>query len=49
MKTYISDKAEKGKPSKIEGNGLFAVKDIYKGEVVAVKNGHILTLAQVLE
>ena len=40
--TYISPKAKKGAKSKIEGRGLFAVKPIKKGEVVAIKSGHII-------
>ncbi len=47
MKSFISDKAEKGKKSEIEGLGLFAIQDISKGEVVAVKAGHILTLEHI--
>ena len=40
--TYISPKAEKGVKSKIEGRGLFAIKPIKKGEIVAIKGGHII-------
>jgi SET domain-containing protein len=38
--SYISPKAAV-KPSGIQGRGLFAVSRIRKGEVVAVKGGHI--------
>ncbi|GAB3262333.1 SET domain-containing protein [Arthrobacter pigmenti] len=41
--TYISPKARKGSPSDIAGRGLHAVEPIAKGEVVAVKGGHIVT------
>lgn len=41
--TYISPKARKGSPSGIAGRGLRAVERIVKGEVVAVKGGHIVT------
>lgn len=41
--TYISPKARKGSPSDIAGRGLHAVEEIAKGEVVAVKGGHIVT------
>lgn len=40
--TYISPKAKKGARSKIEGRGLFAVKPIKKGEIVAIKGGHVI-------
>jgi hypothetical protein len=36
----------KGAPSEIAGRGLVAVKAISKGEVVAVKGGHIVTSEQ---
>lgn len=44
VSTYISPKAKKGTKSKIEGRGLFAVKQIKKGEIVAIKGGHIIDL-----
>jgi uncharacterized protein len=44
--TWISPKAMKGTPSEIAGRGLVAVKSISKGEVVAVKGGHIVTSEQ---
>lgn len=47
METWISPKAKKGLPSGIQGVGLFAIQDITKDEVVAVKAGHILTFVQV--
>lgn len=47
MKTWISPKAKKGLPSKIQGIGIFAIEDIAKDEIVIVKAGHLLTLNQV--
>ena len=41
INSYISPKA-KVKKSKIEGLGLFVVKPIKKGEIVAIKGGHIM-------
>lgn len=49
MKSYISSKAEKGLKSKIHGKGIFAVKPIKKGEIIAIKKGHLLTRKQYLE
>jgi hypothetical protein len=46
VSTWISPKAMKGTPSEIAGRGLFAVEAISKGEVVAVKGGHIVTSEQ---
>ncbi|KKU92276.1 MAG: Nuclear protein SET [Microgenomates group bacterium GW2011_GWA1_48_10] len=40
--TWVSPKAVKGKTSKIEGKGLFALQKISKDEIVAVKGGHIV-------
>ena len=40
--SYISPKAEKGRPSGIAGRGLFAVEPIQRGEVVAIKGGYII-------
>ena len=42
VSTYISQKGKKGAKSKIEGRGLLAVKPIKKGEIVAIKGGHII-------
>lgn len=42
ISSYISPKAARGKKSNIEGRGLFAVKLIKKGEIVAIKGGHII-------
>ena len=42
VSSYISPKAKKGRKSDIAGRGLFAVKPIRKGEIVAIKGGHIL-------
>lgn len=39
--SYLSPKTEV-RQSEIHGRGLFATKDIAKGEVVAVKGGHIV-------
>jgi SET domain-containing protein len=44
--TWISPKARKGAPSEIAGRGLVAVEPIDKGEVVAVKGGHLVTNEQ---
>jgi len=47
--TYLSPKTRVG-PSPIEGQGLFARRPIRKGEVVAIKGGHVYdarTLARV--
>lgn len=41
--TYISPKAEK-RQSRTHGRGLFAMQEIAKGEVVAVKGGYIMTI-----
>ncbi len=46
MKSYNNPKTTKSLPSKISGLGLFANQDIKKGEVIGVKGGHILTLAE---
>jgi hypothetical protein len=43
--SYITPKARKGVPSRIEGRGLLAVAPIAAGEVVAIKGGHIVTTA----
>lgn len=43
--SWITSKARKGAASGIAGRGLVALKPIEKGEVVAVKGGHIVTAA----
>jgi hypothetical protein len=43
--TYRSPKTEV-RPSPIHGKGLFAKDAIARGEIVAVKGGHVLTAAQ---
>ena len=43
--SYISPKAAKGRRSTIAGRGLFALEAIAKGEVVAIKGGHIVDTA----
>jgi SET domain-containing protein len=40
--SYITPKAVKGTTSAIEGRGVHAVEPIARGEVVAVKGGHII-------
>ena len=46
--SYRSPRAEVG-ASPIHGQGLFATANINKGEVVAVKGGHIISNAQKVE
>ncbi len=46
VRSWISPKAMKGMPSEIAGRGLIAVEAISKGEVVAIKGGHIVTTEQ---
>ena len=43
IKSYRSPKTEVRKGSRIEGKGLFAKEPIKKGEIIAIKGGHILT------
>lgn len=43
--SHLSPKCKIGQ-SKIHGTGLFAVSDISKNEVVAIKGGHILSRSQ---
>jgi len=43
--SYLSPKAEKGRPSAIEGRGLVATAPIAAGELVAVKGGHLVGTA----
>jgi SET domain-containing protein len=45
METWITPKARKGVRSGIAGRGLVAREPIGRGEVVAVKGGHIVTTA----
>ncbi len=42
LSSWTSTKTAKDKPSKIAGNGFFAIAPINKGEVVAVKMGHVI-------
>jgi uncharacterized protein len=42
VSSYISPKAHKGRPSAIQGRGLFAVAPIARDEIVAIKGGHIV-------
>jgi uncharacterized protein len=44
--SYITPKARKGRKSGIHGRGLFAIKPIRKGEIVAIKGGHIVSRDQ---
>ena len=46
VRTWISPKAVKGAPSAISGRGLVATEPISRGEVVAVKGGHVVTEEQ---
>jgi SET domain-containing protein len=46
--SYLSPKTEV-RESRIHGRGLFAADKIHKGEVVAVKGGHIVTREQLRE
>ena len=48
IKTYRSPKTEV-KSSLMGGRGLFAREEIFKGEVIAVKAGHILRAEEVFE
>jgi SET domain-containing protein len=43
MESYISPKAKRGLPSNIHGLGIFAVEDINKNEIIAIKKGSYLT------
>jgi SET domain-containing protein len=42
VSTWISPRAAKGAPSAISGRGLVATEPIDRGEVVAVKGGHVV-------
>lgn len=46
---WRADSVERRPGSKIEGEGLFAVSDIKKGEVIAIKPGRVINTQQVLE
>lgn len=46
--SWISPKTERGLPSKIHGLGFFAKEPIKKGEILAVKGGHIIDRATLL-
>lgn len=43
MESYISPKTRKGVPSTIHDKGFFAVENISKNEIVAIKKGIVLT------
>ncbi len=49
LKSYISPKTEVREKSEIEGNGLFAKQDIKKGEVIFIKNGHIVNHVEAMK
>jgi hypothetical protein len=49
IKSWISPKTEKGLPSKIIGRGFFAREQIKKGELLAVKTGHVISGQEVLD
>ena len=46
LRTWVSPKVAKGRPSPIAGRGAFATEAIAAGEVVEVKAGHILSRAE---
>ena len=46
--SYLSPNTEI-RQSPIQGRGLFAINDIAKDEIVAVKGGHIITRDQLRE
>ncbi len=48
VQSYISPKA-RIKKSPIHGKGLFAVRQIKKGEIVAIKGGHIMNERELKE
>jgi SET domain-containing protein len=43
VESFVTKKAQKGLDSKIHGKGLFSVETIKKGELVAIKGGHIVS------
>lgn len=45
VSSYISPKAVKGHPSRIQGRGLVAVAPISTDEIVAIKGGHVASTA----
>jgi SET domain-containing protein len=47
VKSFVSNKVVI-KKSPIHGNGMFAIEDISKGEVVFIKGGHILGKDQIV-
>ena len=49
VSSWISPKTQKGLPSKIHGLGFFAKEPISKGEILAVKGGHIIDRQTVLD
>ncbi len=49
MESFISSKTKKGLESSIHGKGFFAIDDIKKDEVIAIKKGYILTTTQLEE
>lgn len=42
LKSWVSPKTQRKLPSKIAGNGFFAIESIQKGEILAIKIGHIV-------
>lgn len=44
IKSFRSPKTEVRESSKIQGKGLFAKEQIKRGELIAIKGGHILSL-----
>ncbi len=48
VSSYISPKAAKGQASQIQGRGLFAVAQIARDEIVAIKGGHIVDTTTLL-
>ena len=49
VSSWISSKTQKSLPSKIAGLGFFAKEDINKGEIVAIKGGHVIDRQTLLE
>ena len=49
VSSYIPGKVRKGTPSGIHGRGLFAAEAIAAGEVIAVKGGHVVETASLLQ
>ena len=45
ISSYITPKADKGRPSGISGRGLVAREPIGRDEIVAIKGGHIVDTA----